>query len=299
MVFLKKVNTGKKTYYYIVESYRDKGVVKHRILRKITPDEISNKDKILEEYRKREIKRNKVDKVIILAAGKSERLVPLGSQIPVTLINIKQKSIIDYIIKVYQSIGVSSIIVVGGFRFLKLKEHLSQYKNVKVIENPFFSSSKSLASLYFAREELDSEVFICYGDVLYSNEVLLELNDVKGDLVIAVSSDESDHESDKVRVNEDNLISIRKETMIDNSIGSFMGVSKLSKNGAIIFRRILEETMRQEDFNTYHFHLLFERLAQTGEKIDLLNSKAPWIDINYPEEITYAAKNILPLFRNL
>ena len=123
MVFIKKVQSESKTYYYLVKSIRVGDSVRQKTIKRLTHDEandpnfISNFMELNPGYRKTGIK------AIIPAAGKALRLSPFGQNIPKGLITIGNKPILHHIVDNLHSCGINEIIVVTGFHNTKMRNY--------------------------------------------------------------------------------------------------------------------------------------------------------------------------------
>ncbi len=118
----------------------------------------------MDEYR--------VERAIILAAGRGERLRPMTLHTPKPLIKVSGVPMIESIISALYQNGIIEIYVVVGY----LKEHFSylpeKYPGLKLLENPYYETANNISSLYVAREKL-SNCFILDGDQIVKNPAVL------------------------------------------------------------------------------------------------------------------------------
>ena len=71
--------------------------------------------------------------VIILAAGKGERLKPLTNETPKCLVKLFGKSLLDWQIETFRKLGISDITIITGY-----KNESINYSNTKKIVNTRF-----------------------------------------------------------------------------------------------------------------------------------------------------------------
>ena len=102
-------------------------------------------------------------KSIIIAAGAAKRLAPLANSIPKCLIDIGNKPTIEYQLDALNRYEVNEVVIVVGY----LKEKIIQkygyhYRNLSIsyIDNPDFSFTNTVYSLWLAREYFRNEDFL-------------------------------------------------------------------------------------------------------------------------------------------
>ncbi|MEE1011000.1 MAG: NTP transferase domain-containing protein, partial [Acutalibacteraceae bacterium] len=106
---------------------------------------------------------NKVEKAIILAAGKGERMLPLTKNTPKPLIEVKGQPIIEHTIEILHQKNIFDIYVVVGYLSEKFS-YLSEKYNVTLINNPLYDKCNNISSMYFAKEHLKNAV-VLDGDI--------------------------------------------------------------------------------------------------------------------------------------
>ena len=88
----------------------------------------------------------KIERAIIMAAGKGTRLLPITEKVPKPLIKVNGISMIETIITSLKKNNINEIYIVVGY----IKEEFSylkdKYKNISFIENPYPPLFRELAS---------------------------------------------------------------------------------------------------------------------------------------------------------
>ncbi|MDG2159556.1 MAG: nucleotidyltransferase family protein [Gammaproteobacteria bacterium] len=111
----------------------------------------------------------KTNKVVIMAGGKGERLMPLTQDTPKPLLPIKDKPIIEYIIEAFIKNGFEDIIVSVGYKSEKLIEYFNKDKTISKYVS-FISEKKPLdtagALSLIPNNELDEPVIVKNGDII-------------------------------------------------------------------------------------------------------------------------------------
>ena len=91
----------------------------------------------------------KVDKAIIMAAGKGTRMRPITLTTPKPLVKVHNKPIIEYSIEALLQNNIKEIYIVVGYlkdQFYYLKE---KYENITIIENDLYDKCLFSKRLYF------------------------------------------------------------------------------------------------------------------------------------------------------
>ena len=110
--------------------------------------------KAISEYNLKRTKR-----AIILAAGFGMRMVPINTEVPKGLLEIKGEALIERIIRQLHEVGIYEIYVVVGFMKEKY-EYLIDDFNVKLVVNRNYGIKNNLHSLLLVREYLDNTYII-------------------------------------------------------------------------------------------------------------------------------------------
>lgn len=215
-------------------------------------------------------------KAIILAAGQGTRLKKYTENLPKGMLVFDGKTIIERQIETYRKCGIEDIIVVRGFAAEKIN-----YSGIKYYTNEDYENTNMVESLLAAKSEFTEDVIVSYSDILFSENMLLEMMKSKDDFACAVDDNWKEYwqmrygrvefDTESLSLNSDNTI---KELGLENppleSIDArYVGLLKFSKNGLDIIVEIMKEA-----------HLKFEnkpwqqsgKIVQKAYMTDLLNA---------------------------
>lgn len=109
-------------------------------------------------------------KAILLAAGKGTRISRMVKEIPKSTLPIDGVPLIRHTVEVLQKRDIEVVVCVG-YQQNAIREALQGYE-VTYYFNPFYDVTNSIASLWFAREELEGDCLIINADVFFSDEIL-------------------------------------------------------------------------------------------------------------------------------
>ena len=106
-------------------------------------------------------------KAIILAAGKGTRLGGYTKNIPKAMLPFKGKTLIGHQVDLYRQCGVERIIIVCGYR----EDRCTISGTIKYV-NERYDQTNMVESLMTVREELNGELIVSYGDIVFEKQVL-------------------------------------------------------------------------------------------------------------------------------
>lgn len=136
---LGKINTT-------INSLRTKKLIKEDSL-----DITSEAKKILDN--------NKVNNAIILAAGYGMRMVPINTELPKGLIQVRGETLVERLIKQLHEAGITKITLVAGFMKESYEFLMDEY-DVDILVNPMYHERNNLHSLALASRLINGTYII-------------------------------------------------------------------------------------------------------------------------------------------
>lgn len=215
------------------------GIV-NRSLKELTKKGYLDDEIKLTPKAKKEFKEKKPRNAIILAAGFGMRMVPINTEIPKGLIEVKGEPLIERIIRQLHEVGIKDIFIIVGFLKERYEYLIDEY-GVRLIINTEYTKKNNLYSLKLAAKYLGN-TYIVPCDIWCNYNPFHEHEMYSWYMV----SDLSDEESD-VRVN-------RKMELVkvsNNSKGnSMIGISYLVKEDAERIVSKIEELCQQPRYDS-------------------------------------------------
>jgi len=229
---------------------------------------------------------------LILAAGASRRLYPLTENTPKCLLDIGGLPILSHQLNALKKYDINDVIIVLGYYkemiIDYIKKNHSEMKFTFIINEHFLDTNTSY-STYLCKDLLSSsDTLLMNGDVLYPPSLLKQIINSDYETVLAVDIKKCGDEEVKVIVdNNKRIISIGKELNVENSLGEFIGVAKLSipfcNSFSLSLSQLIDEGGKSDYFesaiapllNTHNVH--FEDITQL-----------PCIEIDFNEDLQKA-----------
>ncbi len=117
-------------------------------------------------------------KAIILNSGSGERLKPLTSKIPKCLVKINDISILEYQLKILTDKGIKEFVITTGPFEKSIKDLVNKFYSDKIVtfvKNPEYKKTNYIYSLWLARNEIDDDVLLLHGDLVFESSLVDKL----------------------------------------------------------------------------------------------------------------------------
>ena len=245
-------------------------------------------------------------KAIVIAAGEGSRMGNLTQNIPKSLVMVNGKSIIERQLSILKQNGILDIIIVTGPHHEKFN-----FEKIRYIRDKNFLEHDQLGSLISAKKEINDNLIILFGDIIFENVILAKILESKSDISIAVDMNwartytskpaSSFDEADKVRFEQGNVSRIFKTMTKEDKkfeIGEFIGLMKLSKKGSkqlVDYYEKIQSTHKDKfhDAQSIKKAKLVDHLQELIEnkiKIDAIPIAGKWCEIDTKQDLEIAQK---------
>ncbi len=246
--------------------------------------------------------------VIILAAGRGSRLAQHNPDgLPKCLMEFGGRSLLARHLDLLYRLGIRQTDIVLGYEADSVVEHiatLASRPDVAFHFNPRFKQG-SILSLWAAQETLTSgqPVIIMDADLLYHPAILQRLVETKKENCYLLDQNfVPGDEAVKIAVRDGLMVEFRKQLasglsydLLGESVGFFRFgpacAATIAEECALFDTSGLGDAPHEEALRNV---LLADPGAFGFEDVTGL----PWIEIDFPEDITRAADEILPAIRN-
>ena len=220
------------------------------------------------------IKENQPQRAIILAAGFGMRMVPINTEIPKGLMEVREEVLIERMIRHLHEVGITDIQVVVGF-MKERYEYLIDEFQVKLVVNSEYQVKNNLHSLSKVKSSLD-KTYIIPCDIWSEENPFSDFEPYSWYMVTNEQSIES-----TVRVNRKRELVMIDETEEGNQM---IGLSYVMGEEATLIQEKLQEFSKKSSYD----HEFWECTLQDKNKwiipSKVVNSKQ-LIEINTYEQL--------------
>lgn len=220
-------------------------------------------------------------KAILLAAGKGTRISRMVKEIPKSTLPINGVPLITHTVKMLQKYNIETAVCVG-YQQMAVRKALKDFE-VTYYFNPFYNVTNSIASLWFAKQELQGECLILNADVFFSEAILEMLLEDKRQAVMLVDKTRR-LTGDYFFSTTDNgcIRKYGKDLPLQYRSCEYVGISKVTEEFVPYFKERLEELINNSQHDKWWEDVLYsftdkgEHLIHTKDVNGLF-----WSEIDY------------------
>ena len=232
----------------------------------------------------------KIDKAVVLAAGRGTRMRELTAEVPKPMIEVRGKPVLQHIVEGVRDSGIRDCLIVVGYRAHAVQDFFgdgSRY-NVGVQYKTQTVQDGTGRVVELAHDFVTDRPFIlAYGDILVDPTNYGRVVDLPDDVeaMLTVTRGEDVSKGGAVFVNDRmELLDIREKS--DRWSGSSQDAVPFYNAGLYAFRpSIFEFTARLQPSPRGEYELTdaIRGLAQSGKKVQALELTGEWADVRDPE----------------
>jgi len=231
-------------------------------------------------------------KAIILAAGEGTRLRPYTLDRPKCLVEVDGISLLDRQLAVLATQVISPIVLIGGYRIDMLKRPEFDLK-----VNPRYAETNMVWTLFCAEEELEGDILLCYGDIVYSREILEALLKSDADIAVAIdlewesywrarNEDPLDDAETLKLTNDGQIIEIgQKPKSLSEIEGQYMGLMKFSAKGIKQLKKTFNDAkissaLRGKSLEKAYMTDLLQEMIDLNFRLDAVTVNGGWVEVD-------------------
>jgi len=228
-------------------------------------------------------------KIIILAAGKGERLYPLTKNTPKPLIDLGDgETLLEKQLKsLSESHVIDEVIIVIGYLYEQIESKLKNFKTklkIKTLYNPFYEMSNNLITLWLSKYEMTEDFLITNGDNLFTSDVVSDLVNTTNDgIYVTICYKDSLGQDDMKVILDENKKVIRVSKEIEDSITESIGLVKVQgEKYRNIYQEVLEQLARNKNYINKFWLETFNILVDKGVEINSFKiDRDKWREVDF------------------
>ena len=231
-------------------------------------------------------------KAIILAAGEGTRLRPYTLDRPKCLVEVDSRSLLDRQLAVLAAEGVDSVLMIGGYR-----AEMLQRPGVGLRLNPRYSETNMVWTLFSAEADLEGNVLICYGDIVYSREILQAILQSNADISVTIDLEWESYwrarnedpldDAETLKLHPDGRIYEigQKPRSLQDIEGQYMGLIKLSPRGIDAFKQVFHDAtaarnLQGKPVERAYMTDLLQAVINAGYPVQSVPIKGGWVEVD-------------------
>ena len=226
---------------------------------------------------------------IILAAGQGTRMHPFTRATPKCLMQLGHgETVAERMVRILRKLDpLAEIVFVLGFMHKEIRAVLPGH--VGVIQNPFYAVSNSIASLWFARDLLDSDLVLINGDVVLSEGALAEIAALKNPATIILDSSRRANLDCGVIVDGSRVTLMAKTFKTGH--GEYAGVISVNAEIAKRMRKQTEEMIQGNDINNWSEYSLVQLIVSEDLEVSYHDIAGhEWAELDTLEDLVTARR---------
>jgi choline kinase len=245
---------------------------------------------------------------IVIGAGRGSRLGPETDEIPKALVPVMGRPMLEWILDALAAAGFArrDVVYICGYRADVLR---ARYPEFTYVENADWERNNILASLLCARDHLLSGFVSTYADIVYRGSVVQKLVASPYDKVLACDVDwrrryvdRSQHpesDAEKMRAEGVRVVELSRRIKSPEAAGEFIGVAKVSADGAREIIAAFEQARASWAGQTYREGRTFERaylidlfqdMIERGSTFHRVDTNGGYMEIDTREDLASAEK---------
>jgi len=228
--------------------------------------------------------------LIVLAAGKGNRMGVLTRNKPKSLLNLGGITLLERQLKSIRDSGtIDKTIYVIGYMGDAIEERLEKINAADVVTvfNPFYDVSNNLISLWFAKYYMNVDFVITNGDNLFEAAIIRKISSNRGGIYLAVNKKSRyDNDDTKVTLKDGKVMRVSKLIYEGDADYESVGLAVVSgKRYRDKFRDTLEKLVRSKDYLDKFWLEVFTVLAKENITITPFQIEGEWQEFDYHGDI--------------
>jgi L-glutamine-phosphate cytidylyltransferase len=251
-------------------------------------------------------------RVILLAAGRGERLRPLTDDRPKCLVEVGGQPLLAWQLAALSACGLDDLVLVRGYRASLVHPH-----GVRTHDNPCWERTNMVVSLSCALDELHGDVLIVYTDLLFGPSTVRAALASSAEIGVIVDRrwrelwqrrmEDPLRDAETLRLDElGRIVEIGgRPQSLDEIQGQYVGIIRLSPQGSRTVRESLREASRlpatepafgsSRAFERAHMTDLLMGLVRREVAVQAIPIDGGWMEVDTVSDLAVAESMVREL----
>jgi choline kinase len=249
-------------------------------------------------------------RAIILAAGRGVRLqMPEDSQLPKCLLRFDGMTLLERHLRMLKNAGIEDVAIAVGFRHELVEAELTRLSwrpRPELVINMQFELGSVLTVHAAARAMTrGGDILLMDADVLYDERILSALVAGNGPVNrLLIDRDfEAGDEPVKLCLRAGVPVELRKQLAADlkfDTIGESVGFFRFDQAGARRLAALVADYVDTGRAHMPHEEAVRDLLRERSQVLEVADvTGLPWIEIDFPNDVVRAARDVLPQLKPL
>ena len=235
--------------------------------------------------------------IVLLAAGRGNRLAPLTDERPKCLVPVGGTTPFDVLLTQLVGVPVAELVIVVGHARESIDTALARRAPafpVRTVYNPRWAEANNVVSASMAAPWAGDGLVLVNSDVICDPRIVAgAFADPDGTFLVIDPALPPRSEAMKVRYENGCLVEIAKTLDPARSHGEYIGIARFEAEGAQVFFERLEAIVaRGEDYEWYE-----KAIAEAAARVRIgirSTQGLPWVEIDDPADLRRAQEFVLP-----
>lgn len=238
-------------------------------------------------------------KAIVLAAGVGKRLGASARGLPKCLLRVGEEPLLGRTLRSICRQGIRDIVLVVGYEKESIRAYLNKNfgdsPQIRLRENPDYRRG-SILSLWSVRDELNDDLLLMDADVLFPDALLRRLMESSHCNAFLLDPRAAGTGEEMMLMVKGGRVAriTRKITPDYDLIGEGVGFMKLSGRDAPLLREAVERLVRRGRMDCDYEEAIDLFLQGATAGFEPVGDLA-WTEIDFPEDIERAEREVLPV----
>lgn len=247
-------------------------------------------------------------RAIVIGAGRGSRLEHRTEEIPKTLVPVMGRPMLDWILDALRAAGFEhrDVVFVCGYAEQVVRD---RYPDLTFVRNADWPNNNILLSLLCARDYMAEGFVATYADIVYDGDIARRVSENPADIVLGCDTDwrrryldrsqhpESDGET--LRAEGSRVVELSRRIPSEEAAGEFIGVMKMSPDGAATFVSAFDRARKRFAGETYREGRTFERaylidllqdMIEQGVEMHREDTHGSYMELDTLEDLEHAEK---------